>query len=1376
MVWLAVAVFCACLGVINAQQPQWHELLRDPHARFEDIERAFERNRSQRPILEDDGQDEKEGDDIHYGRWADFWSLRLMSDGSFPSGEILWQELQAKIAQQRLRTVPKGSRLQSSANFTHLGPTSVPTGGGSGRINCITFHPTNSSIVFVGAPSGGLWKSTDGGSTWSSTTDTLATLGVSAVAIDPTNPQVIYIGTGDRDARDTYGVGILKSTDGGGTWNATGLNWTTPQNRVVCDIVIFPSNTSTLLAATSSGIWRSTDGGQTWSQRTTSYTMELRLHPTNPAIVFASTYSQSGGAAILRSLDGGLSWSTVWSNASVNRIALAMAPSAPRRVYALCSSSSNSGFYGLYLSLDTGSTWTQQSATPNILGSNTSGTSTGGQGWYDLCLAVHPQDSLMLFAGGINIWRSDNAGQGWTIISYWSSSQTIPYVHADQHAMLFKPGTTELWVGNDGGVFRTTNLGSSWQDLSSGLAILQVYRMSHHRGSSTPVILAGTQDNGTNRRTTSGSWAQVYGGDGMENAIDWVTPSTMYCSIYYGSFYRSTNSGSSWTAIAPSNESGNGAWVTPLVMHPSNPQLLFVAYRTVYRSTNRGSNWTSLGAPLATNARARFLGVSPSNTNVIVVGTSSTLFRTTDGGANWTSIGSSLPASMSNVAIDPSDPAVLWVTCSNWASGQKVFRSTDGGTTWTNVSSGLPNVPVNCIALDPRTGNAYVGTDIGIYLRTPSSTSWISWDDGLPNVIVRDLELDTATNRIYAATYGRGIWQGTMLNQTLTAAIWASRTTICAGDTLRVADASNGQVAIRQWTFSGGIPSTSTDSVVTVVYPNAGQFTVRLAVASGALSDTAQFVLTVNPRPTVVVQLSAQQVCQGDSIVATASGNGIARYLWNTGDTTQRIVLRAVGTYSLQVTVTSAAGCSTTSAAVQCTIRARPPVPTVTVTGRNPFCEGDSVVLHAPTGYAAYQWNTGATTQQLTVRNGGSYVVTVTDANGCSQSSDTLLLVRLPKPPVTVQVFGSLQFCQGDSVVLVVTSTPGATYFWLDGGGNSLPRRVIRTPGTYAVLVTDTNGCYAQSQPYVVTVYPKPVPQIRVIGSRTLCGDDSTTLDAGEGFASYLWNTGETARSITVRQPGQYWCRCTTSQGCSASSDTVAITRDSLVRPTLTSNFPRFKACVGDTVVLNAGSGYAAYYWNTGARTQHIAVTEPGAYVVNVQSSNGCRGTSDTVRVRFFDPPPQPQIVREGNVLRCTSEGVQYQWFRDGIPLEGATEQSLVIAENGYYAVRITDANGCSAQSANFEMIVTVADKNAYRQWVTLHPNPAADEVFIHIESDLPSHVELYDVFGRRLQEHSTHDTSTSDLRLDLQSCARGAYIVVVRSGNAVARLRLVRW
>ncbi|GIV57050.1 MAG: hypothetical protein KatS3mg040_1818 [Candidatus Kapaibacterium sp.] len=1377
MAWHRVVLLLTCGVVLGAQQPQWHELLRDPNARYDEIERAFERQRKERLSVEEDEREEGEEDGVHFGRWADFWQLRLMPDGSFPSGEILWQELSAKIAQQRQRKQQKGARQQSSANFTHLGPISIPTNGGAGRINCIAFHPTNSNIVFVGAPSGGLWKSTDGGSSWSSSTDTLATLGVSAITIDPSNPQVIYIGTGDRDARDTYGVGILKSTDGGATWNATGLNWTTPQNRVVCDIVIFPGSTSTLLAATSNGIWRSTDGGQTWSQRTTSYTMELRLHPTNPAIVFASTYSQSGGAAILRSLDGGVSWSSVWSSTSVNRIALALAPTAPRRVYALCSSSSNSGFYGLYMSLDTGSTWSQQSATPNILGSNTSGTSTGGQGWYDLCLAVHPQDSLMLFAGGINVWRSDNAGQGWTIVSYWSSSQTIPYVHADQHTMLFRPGTTELWVGNDGGVFRTTNAGSSWQDLSSGLAILQVYRMSHHRGSSTPVILAGTQDNGTNRRTSSGSWAQVYGGDGMENAIDWVTPSTMYCSIYYGSFYRSTNSGSSWSAIAPSNESGNGAWVTPFVMHPSNPQLLYVAYRTVYRSTNRGSNWTSLGAPLATNARARYLAVAPSNTDVIVVGTSSTMFRTTDGGTNWTSIAGGLPASVSNVAIDPSNPAVLWATCSNWASGQKVFRSTDGGSTWTNLSSGLPNVPVNCIALDPRNGNAYVGTDIGVYLRTPAAAQWTMWDDGLPNVIVRDLELDTATNRIYAATYGRGIWQGTLLNQTLTAAIWASRTTLCAGDTVRLADASSGQVATRQWTISGGSPATATDSALTVTFPNPGQFTVRLVVASGTLVDSTQVTVTVNPRPSVTVSLSAQHVCEGDSIVATASGNGIARYQWNTGDTTQRIILRAVGTYSLQVLVTSGAGCSTASAVVQCSILARPPVPSVSITGRNPFCEGDSVVLQAPSGYATYQWSTGATSQQITVRSGGNYLVTVTDANGCWRLSDTIRLVRWPKPPLTMQVFGTLSFCEGDSVVLLATSSPGAAFFWLDGSSAQGNRRVIRTSGTYAVLVIDTNGCRIQSDPFVVAVFPKPIPRLTVQGSTTLCGNETTTLDAGEEFAQYRWNTGQTTRTITVSQPGQYWCTCTTARGCSNTSDTVRIRRDSVVRPSVTSSTGRFEACAGDTIELDAGPGYTTYAWNTGDSTRRIAVTEPGEYVVSVVTAAGCSGSSLPVRVRFFDPPPTPEIIREGNRLRCSVDGVQYQWYRDGVPIAGATDQALEITESGQYGVRITDANGCSAESREYNAIVSVTDEPA-GAWVTLEPNPAEDEVLVRIESTLPSSIELYDLYGRLVLQSWTFDGSSSrtQVRLDLQGIARGTYVVFVRSGHSLARLRLVRW
>jgi photosystem II stability/assembly factor-like uncharacterized protein len=1358
-----------------AQQPAWHALLRDSSARFSDIEQAFQREHPTVPrSIEEHQEEEGEEDAVLFGRWADFWRLRLMPDGSFPNGEILWQELQTKIAQQRQRQHSgKAPRLQTSANFQHLGPTDIPSNGGAGRINCIAFHPSNSNIVFVGAPSGGLWKSTDAGQTWSSSTDTLATLGISAIAIHPTNPQIIFIGTGDRDARDTYGVGILKSTDGGATWNTTGLSWTTNQNRVVSDILIFASNPSTMLAATSNGIWRSTDGGQTWSQRTSSYTMELRLHPTNSSIVFASTYDYYGGAQILRSLDGGVSWSSVWSNSSVNRIALALPPTAPRRVYALCSSASNSGFYGLYMSLDTGSTWSQQSSSPNILGGNTSGTSTVGQGWYDLCLAVHPTDSTMLFSGGINIWRSTNAGQGWTIVSYWVRGTSVPYLHADQHYMIFKPGTTELWVGCDGGVFQTTDLGSTWNDLSNGLAILQVYRMSHLRGSATPTILAGTQDNGTNRRTTAGAWARVYGGDGMENGIDWNTPTTMYCSIYYGTFYRSTNSGSNWTAIAPSGESENGAWITPFVLHPSNPQWLYAAYRTVYRSTNRGTNWTSLGTPLSTNARAQYMAVAASDPNVIVVGTNSAMYRTTNSGSSWTAIGSSLPSSVSSVTIDPSVPSIIWATCSNWASGQKVFRSTDGGGTWTNLSTGLPNVPVNCIALDPRSGNAYVGTDIGIYVRQPGSSQWISYDDGLPNVIVADIELDTATNRIYGATYGRGIWQGNLLVQSLVASIWASSSTICASDTIRFADASSGSVSGRMWTFPGGIPSVSTDSLVAVRFPNPGVYQVQLVVSSGPLSDTARRTITVNPLPTVTINLSAEQVCEGDSIVATASGTGIARYQWSTGDTTQRVVLRNVGTYDLQVTVTSAAGCTTRSAVVRCTVVARPPVPAIIVYGKNPFCEGDSVVLEAPAGYSEYQWNTGATTQRITVRVGGPYRVTVTDANGCSRSSDTLRLVRLARPPLSVNIQGTVQLCQGDSVILTAQSSPGATFFWLDGTSGA--RRVIRTSGTYTVVAIDTNGCRAMSQPFTITVFDPPPPIITVRGSATLCQDDSTTLDAGDGFAVYLWNTGATTRSITVRQEGRYWCVCTTAQGCVRTTDTVTIRRDTAVRPVVTSVDGRFQACNGDTIVLDAGPGYILYTWNTGTSSRQLLVTQSGSYVVFVQTPSGCPGSSDTVRVTFFPAPPPPAIERRGDTLLSSRAAPAYQWFLDGQPIAGATGRFIVPTVGGRYRVRITDYNGCSAESDEYTI---TSVPQSITSSVELIPNPADESVVVRIYAVGSATVQLYTLHGQQVARHDVELASSppTELRLDLRQLAAGTYSVVVRVGARLQRLWLVRW
>ncbi|MFM2133353.1 MAG: hypothetical protein RL156_634, partial [Bacteroidota bacterium] len=690
----------------NPDEQRWVQMMQSPNPNFYDIQREFNDYWSRHEHVKGDGWKA-------FKRWEYYWQRRVLPDGSFPSGKEIVSAVQKKLADRAAkRNTKKSNSVQTPmANFTLMGPmNNIPTNGGCGRLTTVVFHPTNSNIMFVGSPAGGLWKSTNNGASWSSNTDNFTTLGVSAIAIDPTNPSVMYIGTGDRDASDTYGTGIYKSTDGGSTWNTTGFTYTVQNQVRVCRLIIHPTQSNIIIAAASNGIWKSTNGGTSWSQKTTSFTHDMVSMPGNPNYMYASA-----SGSVVRSTNNGDTWTAMtmgYTASAVNRVSLAVTPHNPRIVYALCSNASGSVFYGLYRSLDTGNTWSLRANSPNILGGAAAGNDSRGQGWYDLCMAINPNDSNDVFVGGINTWQSTNGGTNWTCRSMWYTGTSLPYVHADEHDMWYKPNTQELYVCSDGGLFRTTNSGTSWTDLSAGLEIMQFYRISQS-ASNAGRLLGGAQDNGTNY-LNAGSWSQIYGGDGMDNATDQSNDAVLYASSQTGNFGRSTNSGASFTGITPTGLGGTGSWVTPICLDANNN--VYLAYGNVYRSTNRGTNWTNIGGALA--SAATHMVVAKSDTNIIVIGTSSTMVRTTNAGTTWTSVKGTVPNGISRVAIHPSGPDTMVAVLSNWTASNKVFRTTNGGSTWTNISGSLPNIPMNCLTFEAGAlSGMYLGTDIGMYYR-----------------------------------------------------------------------------------------------------------------------------------------------------------------------------------------------------------------------------------------------------------------------------------------------------------------------------------------------------------------------------------------------------------------------------------------------------------------------------------------------------------------------------------------------------------------------------------------------------------------------------------------------------------------------------------
>lgn len=752
----------------------WTEKVTSEKPTFKEIQSAFYDYWKDRPI--EKGQGYKP-----FKRWEWFTESRLLPNGDFPSSSITWDEFQKYYSKQNFEKQSNTQKsAQSNANWTFKGPSTTPGGyNGLGRINCMAFHPTNPNIFWIGTPAGGLWKTITGGASWTTNTDNLPVLGISDIAVNPTNANIMYVATGDGEisfsltsigsftAGDTKSIGILKSTDGGTTWNTTGLNWNVTSQKLIRRLIINPSNPQILIAAASDGIWRSTDSGTTWSNVQSGYFMDLEYKPGDPTIVYAATYNNSGNAQIYRSINSGATWSLITTLPNVTRINLAVSANSPTLVDALCTKI-DQGLAGLWYSSNSGASFTQyynSDCANNLLKGTYNASGCGGQGNYDLAYAINPNNVNDIWLGGVNTWNSTDGGNTWFIKTMWNSNTSInpnnvPVVHADKHFIAFHPllpGT--IFECNDGGLYKTTNSGASWTDLSNGLQISQIYRV----GASQTVdnnIICGLQDNGS-REIYNNNWYEQTGGDGMECIIDYSNANTEYASYANGVIYRTNDFWANQTTISANIPGGQqtGAWITPFVIHPSNPNILFAGYDKLYKSTNQGNSWVAI-SPVLDVSLLYSIAVSPSNTNVIYAASQGLLFKTINGGANWTSVSFAISnVKISYIAVDPTNSQKVYITLSGYSSGNKVIMSSDGGTNWINYSGTLPNVPVNCIVYQNGSNEGlYIGTDLGVFYTDGTMSDWVPYQTGLPNVIVTELEISYNNNKLWAATFGRGLW------------------------------------------------------------------------------------------------------------------------------------------------------------------------------------------------------------------------------------------------------------------------------------------------------------------------------------------------------------------------------------------------------------------------------------------------------------------------------------------------------------------------------------------------------------------------------------------------------------------------------------------
>ncbi len=761
--------------------------------------------------------DEDEGDATRF-----FLQRRL------PTGATELPADRYSAARKQVDAMPV--RAAGTGSWTSLGPGNL-----GGRTRSLVIHPQNPAIMYAGAVTGGIWKTEDGGKNWNQLTDSLLpVLNIGALAMDATNPAspTLYAGTGEWYTSFT-GQGIFKSTDGGASWNNI---IKTSAFTYVNKLVISPNNSQRIYAATWTGIWLSSNAGSTWTQLLNAskvyagcQDLVIRTDQTTDYVYASCTGAASGAAyTIWRNPDaaGAGTWTMVHSVAHMGRTSLALAPSQQSTIYAMATSiggdpNYENGLLAVFRSTangDAGSWDTRVANTdPNIMNtillqdsrnviqtvcSGGAPVFSRGQGGYDNLLAVDPLDPTRVWAGGVDLFRSDDGGANWGVASLWQIGRTSnQFAHADRHVITFHPGyngTTNqtMFLGTDGGIFRTDNARAAvstgaqaacqtqfvandavtWINLNNSYAATQFYHGAAYQGGQ--VYMGGSQDNAASRgndATGVNGWVPFSTGDGAAVAVDPADANVIFESTQNLALRRSLDGGITLTSAVNgiTETSTTFPFIAYLAMDPNDGRRMYLGGTTnLWRSTDSGASW-SAAAPVEASSHVTAIAVSPFDSNAVLFGTQTGYIYsngnalTSNGSTSWKSTRPRTGA-VAGLAFDPTNPNVMYATYSTLNSAPTdghVYKSVDGGATWQRSdgsgSTAVADMPVFRLLVNPyNPATLYLGTELGLLTSSDGGISWAR-DAAFSNVIVEDLAFDqgSSSNWLFAFTYGRGAFR-----------------------------------------------------------------------------------------------------------------------------------------------------------------------------------------------------------------------------------------------------------------------------------------------------------------------------------------------------------------------------------------------------------------------------------------------------------------------------------------------------------------------------------------------------------------------------------------------------------------------------------------
>ena len=1215
-------------------------------------------------------------------------------------GKTHWERLVPVLKQMNsgskgVQTVAPGG---SAANkWTERGPNDV-----GGRVRAMMFDPTDNTNkkVFAGGVGGGLWYNTDitsGSSSWVAVNDFWANLAVSCIAYDPSSTSTFYIGTGEGfgNSDAIRGAGIWKSTNKGSTWTQLAASNTNNFVRIM-DLAV--TSTGRIIVAASGGLYTSDNGGTSFTRRqSSSYFADVEI-AANGDLYAGTRYS----GRLYKSTNNGTTWTLITNlGGSPDRIEIACAPSDSNTLYVVSSGGSGSVDVEWFKkSTNGGSSWT--TLTIPKYTSNTALHFTRGQAWYDLILWVHPTNKNLVIAGGVDLHRTTNGGTSWSGVSYWNSASSLPYVHADQHAIVSRPGNNnEVIFGNDGGVFYSANVGNSsttsptFGHRVKNFNVTQFYAGAMHPSAGSNVLAAGAQDNGSMKLTTAGIGANTYltGGDGAFCFIDQNNSNVFITSYVWNNWRRSTNSGSSFTYFPTDN---TGSFINP-ADYDDNKNILYSARNTttLKRIINMTGSYSAGTITLSgMSSMATHIRVSPytTATTTLFVGSGGDVFKVTNANTTPTTTkksSTSFPSgSISCIEIGANENELL-VTFSNYGQ-TSIWYSSNGGTSWVSKEGNLPDMPVRWALFNPKDRKeVIVATELGVWATndiTVSSPTWAASSQGLANTRVDMLQYRSSDSLILAATHGRGAFTGRFkvpLSGAPVASFTASKDTICVGDSVTYTSTSTNSPTSLSWTILGGAPALGSGSPVTTSYSTAGLKSVTLiATNSNGTNSKTQSLVYVSSKPTASIS-SINQMCvsdpsktltQGSPSGGIYSGPGVSVGSFNPTSA-------GVGTHTIKYKITNSAGCSdSATTTVKVTNR-----PTVTAGSMSATCSNSpSITLSngSPSGgtYSGNGVSTGVFSPSAA--GAGTHTLKYLFGSPTCKDSATFTITVTAAPSVTLGAIGP--YCTSSPKDTLIQGAPGAGGVYSGpgvSGNNFTPSSAGIGNHVIKYKVTNSSGCKDSAS---TTVSVSSGISVSVATVADQCSNSpSFSLTNGTPIGGTYSGTGVSSGIFNPASAGVGTHSIEYKKGVGTCKDSATFTIKVNTAPSATlSAFGPF--CTTDPIqTLTQGSPSGGTYSGPGVTGSSFSPTSAGAGThsikYKVSNSNGC---SDSVIISVkVGNGITPTLTSFSNVCANASPFT----LTGGLPTGGTYSGtgissgifSPAIAGSGIHTISYTHSTAC---------------------------------------------------------------------------------------------------